>query len=82
MSSLQKLFLGPSKPANCQSCGKSVSISWRHSLWLFLPLVAGLFALRLFELSPQAIIAYGSVGAVVILLALLRFVPLSRDGLD
>jgi hypothetical protein len=79
MSSLQKLFISPMNSVSCRHCGNSVSIAWKHAIWLFIPLVLTLVILKLLALGVLFILLAGLAGAIVISVAQVKFVPLSRD---
>ena len=79
MSSLQKMFLGPLNSVSCRSCGKGVSVRWRHYLLLLVPLVLALVGMRAFELAPLQIIATALPLAILAVLIQLRLLPLAPE---
>ena len=79
MSSLQKLFVSPANSVSCRSCGKGVSILWRHALALLLPAAIGLLTMKILELKPAQILIFGLILIVVAGLIQVRFIPLSRE---
>jgi hypothetical protein len=78
MSSLQKLFTGPANSIGCNSCGKPVSIAWKHALWTMIPVVILLFLIRLFEFGTLAILITGIIGGSIASAAYLKLVPLKK----
>lgn len=79
MSSLQKLFTGPANSVGCRSCGKGVSIRWRHFFYLLVPAMLVLVVMRLLALEPIAILLIGLVLLLGVVMIQLRFIPLSAD---
>lgn len=79
MSSLQKLFIGPANTVSCRSCGKGVTVRWRHFIWLLVPAALVLFGMRLLKLEPTTIALIGIPFAIAIFYAQLRLVPLAPD---
>jgi hypothetical protein len=79
MSSLQKLFIGPLNSIGCKSCGKTVSIEWKHALWTMIPVVMLLFLMRLFEFGTLAILITGIIGGSIVSAAYLKLVPLKKN---
>lgn len=71
MSSLQKLIISPSSSVSCQTCGKRISVRWRHSL--------ALLAMKAYGLEPLQILLFGLILVVVAGLIQLLFMPLSQD---
>jgi hypothetical protein len=79
MSSLQKLFIGPANSIGCKSCGKPVSITWKHALWTMIPVVMLLFLMRFFEFGALAIMIMGTIGGSIVSVAYLKLAPLKKD---
>jgi hypothetical protein len=79
MSSLQKLFVSPANSVSCRSCGKKVSIRWRHALALLLPAAIGLATMKILGLEPVQILIFGLILIVIAGLAQVLFIPLSRE---
>lgn len=79
MSSLQKLFIGPANSIGCKSCGKPLSIAWKHVIWTLVPVVMMLFLMRLFEFGPLAIMITGTIGGSIVSMAYLKLAPLKKD---
>lgn len=79
MSSLQKLFTGPANSVSCRSCGKGITLRWRHFLYLLIPTVLALVVMKLLELAPLAILLVGLVLVAIAAVIQLRFIPLSGD---
>lgn len=79
MSSMQKLFIGPANSIGCKSCGKPVSIAWKHVIWTLVPVIMMLFLMRLFEFGPLAIMITGTIGGSIVSMAYLKLAPLKKD---
>ena len=75
MSSLRNLFLGPASSVGCRSCGKPVSIHWRHFLGFAIPVVAVLGGMRLLDFQPLAILLASIPFLFAVCLVQLRFLP-------
>jgi len=78
MSSWQKLFVSPMNSVSCESCGQSVSISWRPFIFLLVLIVLVLFLARLLEFGPLYIIITGMAAVAVISAIQLKLVALSK----
>ena len=79
MSSLRKLFIGPAGSISCMTCGKGVTIRWRHTLGILVPGVLVLLTLHLLELEQFHILLIGSALVAVAAFVQLRLLPLSKD---
>lgn len=79
MTSLQKLFVSPANSVSCRTCGKGVSIRWRHALALLVPAALILVTMKVLELEPLQILLPGLILIVAAGLIQVRFVPLSRE---
>lgn len=78
MSSLQKLLVSPASSVSCKTCGKKVSIRWRHAFALLVPAALAMVIMRMLELAPLQILPIGFLLVVTAALLQLLFVPLSR----
>lgn len=79
MSSLQKLFVSPANSVSCRTCGKGVSIRWRHALLLLVPAVLVMVIMKVLALAPLQILLSGLILIVAAGLIQLLFIPLSRE---
>jgi len=81
MSSLQKLFVSPANSVSCRSCGKGVSIRWRHALALLVPAALALVIMKVLGLEPLQILLPGLILIFAAGLIQVLFIPLSRERL-
>ena len=81
MSSLQKLLVSPASSVSCRTCGKGVSIRWRHALALLVPAVLVMVIMKVLALEPLQILLSGLILIVAAGLIQLLFIPLSRERL-
>ena len=77
MSTLQKLFIGPANSVSCKSCGRGVTLRWRHYLLVIVPAAIALAVLSRFFAGGQ-LIAVGLVLALAVGIAQL-LLPLQQD---
>lgn len=78
MSSLQKLLVSPASSVSCKTCGKKVSIRWRHALALLVPAALAMVIMKTLELAPLQILPLGLLLIVAAAVIQLLFVPLAR----
>jgi membrane protein YdbS with pleckstrin-like domain len=81
MSSLQKLLVSPTSSVSCRTCGKGVSIRWRHALALLVPAVLAMVLMKVLALQALQILLSGLILIVVAGFIQLLFIPLSRERL-
>ena len=77
MSTLQKLFIGPANSVSCKSCGRGVTLLWRHYLLVIVPAAIALAVLSRFFAGSQ-LISVGLVLALAVGIAQL-LLPLQKD---
>ena len=77
MSTLQKLFIGPANSVSCKSCGRGVTLRWRHYLMVIVPAAITLAALSRFFAGSQLLLAGLSLALAVGIAQLL--LPLQKD---
>lgn len=79
MSSLQKLLVSSANSRSCKSCGKQVSILWRHSLALLAPAVLVLVIMQTLDLEPWQVLLYGLIMIAIVAVIQVRYIPLSGE---
>ena len=72
---LRKIFLSPGMPAACRSCGRSVSVTYRHWLKAAWP-GAAIMVLAMFLKSNLLMYTVSTAGFVLMTWMHLRMVPL------
>ena len=81
MSSLQKLFVSPTSSVSCRSCGKGVSVRWRHALALLIPAALAIVIMNTLALTALQTMLIGLPLLGIAGMIQVLFIPLSRERL-